>query len=74
MLSTKFTCFASAHECTQFIRGELYFYLDSLLTMEIAISPTDLPAIIEFLKLVMELILTWLEIFPNYLDAFRETQ
>jgi len=25
VVDSKFTCFSSAHECTQFIRGELYF-------------------------------------------------
>lgn len=66
ILESKFTCFASAHEITQFIRGELYFHLDSLFTLEHALQSVDLPAISEFIKLVFELILTWMEVFPNY--------
>ena len=72
ILDSKFTCFTSAHECTQFIRGELYFHLDSLITLEHAINAQDLPTIAEFIKLVFELILVWMEVFPNYEKSFRE--
>ena len=72
ILNSKLTCFSSAHECTQFIRGELFFYVDSLLTLPSGISKEDLPGITEFLRLCFQLVLTWMEIFPLYSDAFRE--
>jgi hypothetical protein len=30
---SEFKCFTSAFECTQFIRGELFIYFDSLITL-----------------------------------------
>jgi len=74
ILDSKFTCFTSAHECTQFIRGELYFYLDSLLTLHMSIEPSDLPGIVEFVRLCFELLLTWMEVFTKYQEAFKESQ
>ena len=42
--------------------------------MDLSVSATDLPAIADFVKLVFELILVWMEVFPNYEEAFRECQ
>jgi len=33
IIQSDFRCFNSAYECTQFLRGELFFYVDSLLTL-----------------------------------------
>jgi len=33
VIDSHFMGFQSAFDCTQFIRGELYFYIDSLLTL-----------------------------------------
>ena len=75
ILKSKMTCFSSAHECTQFIRGELFFYVDSLLTLSSGgINSNDLTGIAEFLRLCFELCLTWMEIFPHYSDAFKDSQ
>ena len=41
--------------------------------MEHAINATDLEAIAEFIKLNYELILVWMEMFPNYESAFKES-
>jgi hypothetical protein len=30
---SNFQCFKDANECTQFIRGELYIYFDSLISL-----------------------------------------
>ena len=43
IIKSRFTCFQSAHECTQFIRGQLYFYVDSLLTLKHATTKNDIP-------------------------------
>ena len=37
-------------------------------------NASDLPGIIEFLRVVFELILTWMEVFPRYLETFGECQ
>ena len=44
--------------------------MDSLLTMEMSVSAQDLPMIADFIRLVYELILVWMEVFPNYEQAF----
>ena len=72
IIQSKFTCFESAHACTQFIRGELYVFVDSILTIYSNITSNDLPAIVEFMSLVFQLILTWMEIFPLYYPSFKE--
>jgi hypothetical protein len=33
IISSNFLCFQSGYECTQFLRGELFQYVDSLLTL-----------------------------------------
>ena len=43
IIATKFKCFGSPHECTQFVRGELFIFIDSILTMSANITSNDLP-------------------------------
>jgi len=66
IIDSKFQCFASAYECTQFIRGELFFYIDSFTTLFQQTTSDDMPALIDFMQLTFKLILTWMEIFPSY--------
>jgi hypothetical protein len=73
-ITSEFTGFESAYQCTQFIRGELYFYVDSMITLTNIITSDDLPMIIDLIRNVLELILTWLRICPEYKDSFRESQ
>lgn len=58
---------------TQFIRGELYFYVDSLISMISCIQQEDLPVIFEFMLDVFKLIFKWMEIFPQYLTSYQES-
>jgi hypothetical protein len=74
VIQSKFTCFESANACTQFIRGELYIFVDSILSLYTNITSNDLPAIVEFMQLVFELILAWMEIFPLYYQSFKECE
>ena len=67
-----FTNFESPYTLTQFIRGELYFYIDSLISLFTSTNSEDIPAIFEFMTEVFKLILKWMEIFPNYLKSFNE--
>jgi hypothetical protein len=72
IIASEFTCFESAYQCTQFIRGELYFYVDSMITLSNVITSDDLYMVIDLIRDVLELTLTWLRIFPEYKDSFRE--
>jgi hypothetical protein len=66
--------FEKPRDLTQFIRGEFYFYVDSLMSLFQNSSPEEVPAIFEFLtKDVFALIFKWLEIFPEYLSSFYES-
>lgn len=38
VIDSNFMGFSNAYECTQFIRGELYYYVDSLLTLHTLIT------------------------------------
>ena len=69
---SQFMGFLSAFECTQFIRGELYFYIDSLLTLQNVIVQEDLPSILNFVELVFKLTLKWLEIMPLFVASYKE--
>jgi len=66
--------FPSAYKLTQFLRGELYFYVDSLISIFTSTTPEDLPGIFDFVKEVFSMIMKWMEIFPQYLNAFNASQ
>lgn len=74
IVDSKFTCFESAHACTQFVRGELFIFVDSILSLSQCLTSNDLPSVIEFISLVFQLILTWMEIFPLYYNSYKECQ
>lgn len=74
IMESDFKCFNSPNELTQFIRGELYFYIDSLISLYTSTTSDDLVAILEFMQEVFRLILKWMEIFPQYLKIFNECQ
>ena len=58
---------------TQFIRGELYFYVDSLISMKSCIQREDLPVVFEFMLDVFKLIFKWMEVFPQHLTSYQES-
>ena len=74
IIEKDFANFENPYKVTQFIRGELYFYIDSLISLFTATNAEDIPAIFEFMQEVFKLILKWMEIFPNYLQSFNECQ
>ena len=74
ILDSNFLCFQSAIEVTQFLRGELYYYVDSLLTLHQVINSEDLPLVFQFIELVIKLTLRWYEIFPVLVPAWQEAQ
>ena len=66
IIARDFKVFETPRDLTQFVRGELYFYVDSLLSM-LSTTVEDLPSIFEFMKEIFKLIFKWMEIFPDYL-------
>jgi hypothetical protein len=74
LLDSNLFGFTSAYECTQFIRGTLFYYVDSLVTMSAVINQEDLQGILNFLELVFKLTLKWYEILPALIPAWKENQ
>lgn len=70
--TSDFRCFSSAYECTQFIRGELFFYVDSLLTLHTQTTREDLPAILDFIEVVFQMIIRWYQLIPSYASSWKE--
>ena len=68
---SSFLCFADATECTQFIRGEMYLYFDSLITLVLEATEADVQKIFEFTTEVFRLCLKWVDIFPQYQEVFK---
>jgi hypothetical protein len=66
VIQTDFKCFTDANECTQFVRGELYFYFDSLISLVNEASQVEIQKIFEFTTELLKLCLRWIEIFPQY--------
>lgn len=71
-IKEEFKNLESPIKVTQFIRGELYFYVDSLISMISSTSQDDLPVIFDFMQDVFKLIFKWMEIFPKYLSSYQE--
>jgi hypothetical protein len=64
----------TGYKLTQFIRGELYFQVDSLISLFANTTTEDLPAIFDFIQEIFKMIIKWMEIFPKYLASFNESQ
>ena len=58
---------------TQFVRGDLFFFLDSLLSMLDLCTPSDdaIKEILEFIKFSLGFIVSWMSVFA---DLIREYQ
>ena len=52
---SEFLCFNDATEVTQFIRGELFIYYDSLLSLQQQASSTDMQKTFEFVTEVIRM-------------------
>ena len=70
IIKSNFKYFESAYEFNQYLRGELFFYIDSLLSIFSSITHDDLPQISGFMQDIFELIYKWMEIFPQYTKSF----
>jgi hypothetical protein len=65
IIESKFQCFKDANECTQFVRGELYIYFDSLLTLMNEPSKSDIQKLFEFATEIYNLLFAWIEILDQ---------
>ena len=75
VIESQFKCLATSFEITQYIRGELYIFVDSVLTYEgYKDKKKILSKAINFLKKVLQLIAEWFKEFPKYLKSFMEYQ
>ena len=73
VIETEFQCFKTAFEVTQFLRGNLYIFLDLVLAADH--KEEDLEKIYEFLHEVIKLIVLWLKLLSDkFLKSFIETQ
>lgn len=73
-ISKEFDNFETAHQATQFLRGKLYIFVDSLLanTDEDQVNKEDARDMIDFMEKVFLLIIKWLELFPSkYMKYFE---
>ena len=63
-------------EITQFLRGKLFFYIDSILTLDHLIlpSPENLKQILQFLDIVFELIIAYVLAFPSLKNEYEKTK
>jgi hypothetical protein len=73
-IKDEFEGFKTPHETTQFLRGRLYVFVDSLLSNcdEDMITKEDSRDIIEFMEAVFKLIIKWLELFPSKYMKYYE--
>lgn len=74
---SKFSCFESATEATQFLRGELFSYCDRLLAFASPSPQTSQKCtekVLEFMREVLLLLDEWLKAFPEYYSAFAFAQ
>lgn len=63
LLERRFQCFESAFELTKYLRGELYIFVDLVMTSEHQAEHLD--AIYVFLEDVVRVVALWLKTFPS---------
>ena len=59
-----FEILGTPRKVTQYLRGELYYYVDSMLSLHLNTTTEELPMIYEFMSNVYLLIQLWMKIFP----------
>ena len=68
---SNFQCFESAKEVNQFLWGELYFYIDSMISITMHLNKSDYPMIYEMMQEILILITLWLRLFSKeFLKSF----
>lgn len=74
IVQTDFECLRTAQEVNQFLRGELYFYVDSIISISLYTMRSDFPIIYNFINEVMIMVIRWVSLFPEkYQKAYYDT-
>lgn len=60
IIDSEFLCFEDPNDCTQFIRGEIYTYFDSLMSLPASPSASDINKIFEFATIIFRMCLKWI--------------
>ena len=72
ILKYGFEILESPRKVNQYLRGELYLYVDSILSLHLNTTPKILEIYYDFMSLVFSVIRKWLEIFPTQLSQYYE--
>ena len=74
IVKEEFDNFKTAFEATQFLRGEIYYYVDWILANweEQNLSKSDFRKAIDFLEQVFLMIIKWLDLFPTKYMKYYE--
>lgn len=67
ILENGFEILETPRKVTQYIRGDLYFYVDSMLSLFLNTTVDELPMIYEFMGYVFKVIQLWLRVFQKTL-------
>jgi hypothetical protein len=73
IIASDFKYFDTPFNLSQYIRGELYFYVDSIISISTLANSDDLPTTFEFMQETFELIFKWMDLFPAMLKTYNET-
>ena len=79
ILENGFEVLETPRKVTQYIRGELYFYVDSMLSLHLNTTTRELPKIYDFMQYVFKLVQLWMKLFPtklykSYKDSIKSTK
>jgi hypothetical protein len=66
-MDSNFTCFTSANEITQFLRGDEYVYVDCLLQNEYADPFEEIPHVLKYIKVFFDFYIKYMRALPDYL-------
>ena len=69
-METDFMSIDNVHELTQYLRGELFFFVDSILSLGEVRMKKQLEQTQDFMKEVLTLIFRWMMIYPSIVSSY----
>lgn len=73
-METDFLSFEDPKRFTQYVRGEMYFFIDSLLSLGDARTDRQLEVTRAFINDLYKMVFRWMEIFPNLYEHYRPAE
>ena len=70
LVETDFLSIDTVHELTQYVRGELFFFADSVLTLGEHRNKKQLEQMQDFMREVLQLIFKWMQLFPSLVSYY----